>query len=237
MDKAEYLKMKELEKEDWWFRAKRRLVLHFLRNFNGEKYLDVGAGTGQNTLAFSEVKDIFPIDISKIALKYLSENNSNVVGGDITKLPYKDNSFDGAIMLDVLEHIEDHENVMKELSRIIKKKGKLIITVPAHKFLWSYHDLALHHKRRYGKKEFIDVVENNGFIIEKISYWDMFLFPVAIIGRKIKSFLGSNGSDIRKVPEPFNSMLFNMMRLENLMIKKGLNLPAGVSLFAIASRK
>ena len=237
MDSEEYLKMRRVEKTNWWFVGKRELVDSFLKKTKGNFFLDVGAGTGENTKKFSQTKKIFPMDINRTSLEFLSEKNRNVSGGDMNKLPYKNNSFNGAILLDIVEHIENDLAAMSEISRVVKKGGSIIITVPAHQFLWSYHDEALHHKRRYGKKELLSLVENSGFEIQYWSYWNSILFLPILLFRHVKKLFGEKrSSDVKNMPKLVNNIFLGILKIENFAIKKGFKLPFGVSLFVVARK-
>ena len=200
MEFSEYEKMRSLEENNWWYVGRRDLVLSFIaqiRNgfFRGPlRILDAGCGTGINLKHLQGYGYAEGLDISKEALRISSERGlSSLTCGSIDRLPYKGSVFDIILALDVLEHMEDDLSAIKELFRVLRPDGFLIITVPAFQFLWTNHDLAVHHKRRYVLSELLSALQLGGFKIEKATYWNFFLFPPVAMMRLIKSFAQSGG--------------------------------------------
>ena len=147
METAEIEKMSEIEENHWWFCGKRNLVKSHIKNPSG--FLDIGCGTGTNIKEFSKSVSGISIgaEFSGEAIKICkSRINNPLVRCSAESLPFKNCSFETITILDVLEHLEKDEKSMEDLLRVLKPKGRLIITVPAHMFLWDDHDVLLHHK-------------------------------------------------------------------------------------------
>jgi len=236
MELKEYEKMYEFEEKYWWWIGKRDLVNTILGQLHGsfDKILDAGCGTGFNLNYLKNKGTVIGLDFSKDALKFCRiREHKDLIQADAEILPLKNDAIDIMIALDCLEHLDDVK-CLKEFYRVLKPNGYLIITVPAFMCLWSKHDEALHHKRRYDKLQLINVLQFNGFIIKKISYWNFFLFlPVAAL-RLIKKS-GKNQkieTDVKEMPKIINKILRSILRLEAYLISR-LNLPIGVSMVCV----
>jgi ubiquinone/menaquinone biosynthesis C-methylase UbiE len=233
MNKEEYSKMYALEKENWWFVGKRELVVSLFKQMNtvkNPKMLDIGCGTGIISEELSEFGDLTAIDASDSALKYCSGRGFKTVKMDAEKMKFNKNSFDVVFMLDVLEHFSDDASVLNQISKILKKNGIVIITVPAFKSLWSNHDVVLAHRRRYEKGELRKILKKN-FQIIKMIYWNSFLFFPAFLAKILIHDLG-----LKKLNPVINRMLITLLRFENYLISKNINLPFGVSIVCILKR-
>lgn len=145
--------------------------------------------------------------------------------------------FDLIITLDLLEHLDDNK-ILKEFYRALKPTGYLIVTVPAFEFLWSEHDEALHHKRRYNKSHLREILKSNGFITEKISYWNFFLFLPIVAMRLIKRGMRSEEieTDVKELPNIVNRFLASVLSIEGRIISYGVNLPFGVSILCVCKK-
>ena len=140
--------------------------------------------------------------------------------------------------LDIIEHIDEDLSAVKELNRILKPGGRLILTVPAFQFLWTNHDLALHHKRRYTRSGILSILRLGGFENEKATYWNFFLFlPVATI-RLLKRFHPSADemqTDLAEMPFHLNRLLQELIGIENWIIEQ-IDLPVGISVMCICRK-
>ena len=135
--------------------------------------------------------------------------------------------------------LKDDSFALREWKRILKKNGRLIITVPAFKFLWSSHDEICHHYRRYSKSTMIQVLKGVGFSIDRISFWNFSLFfPVYLIRVLQRCFPGDkkeHGDQLYELNPVINNALFQLLRLENRLLNV-INFPIGISICAIASK-
>jgi len=241
MQKDYELKYHLLERNHWWFRARRDVVLRLLRDENKtSKILDVGCSGGLllEDLKKNRYTHITGIDISKKAVDICKKKGMNVVQTDAMKTKFKDNTFDIIIASDILEHTKDDVATMQEWGRILKKDGKLIVFVPAYKFLWSAHDESNMHQKRYVKKELIQLMASSDLNIQKSSYWNSALcIPVFIMRFFNKTVLKKiKQKDDLVISNKFiNGLLFRLLRLENTLIRI-INYPFGVSVFCIGTK-
>ena len=236
MEIAEYEKMYKFEEKYWWWIGKGEIVKRILDrlNLNSTDILDAGCGTGFNLNYLNEYGTVIGSDFSKEALKFCKiRKHKNLVQADTEILPFKSNTFDLITALDLLEHLNDIE-ALKEFYRVLKPNGYLVATVPAFDFMWSKHDEALHHKRRYNKAQLKDALKSNGFIIEKISYWNFFLFLPIVAMRLIKRSVKSEEieTDAKRLPNIVNAFLTSLLKIEEHLISR-VNLPVGISLVCV----
>lgn len=196
-----------LEKNWWWFEARRDLILQMIKDIPYTKCLEIGCGSGELS---KYIDNYVGIDISPKTSKFII--------GDAQKLPIKDNSVDLILLLDLLEHTDD-KLVMRETYRILKPDGYVIITVPGFMFLWSQHDVDNHHKKRYRRGE----IPLDNFKILRFSYWNCIMFPFMALAKKKKS-------QLTILPKSINYILRNILKFENYLISKNVRLPIGVTL-------
>ncbi|MBN1688962.1 MAG: class I SAM-dependent methyltransferase [Candidatus Omnitrophica bacterium] len=223
----------------WWFRGRKELILALLASFKLPRHilcLDAGCGTGDDLGGLEQYGKFLAIDFSRKAVSQIPENRMQA---DIIQLPLASEAFDLIICLDVLEHIQEHEKAVKELTRVLKTGGYIVFSVPAHPFLYSTHDRFLGHVRRYSRKSFLRLFSGIKLKRVRLTHWNFFAFlPIAIIRiiRKVVfwQIQGRPLSDIDKLPYGLNWILFRLLRLENFLIMKiNICLPWGTSLFGI----
>lgn len=246
MNLEEYHKMYALEKTYWWFQGRRKLILDVLNQYvrpNGAArpvILDIGCGTGMLLEDLEKMGHATGLDFSMVALEYCRNRGIKNLGrADVRHIPIADNSVDVITALDLIEHIEDDHGLMEEFARVLKPGGIAIMTVPAHKKLWSGHDVALHHFRRYEKPEFKALVEGAGLQPRKYSYGMATAYVPAILVRNWKKMRGqvNDGASTDEFPIPgwLNGMLKASVGVESWWLKRG-NLPFGLSLLCIAEK-
>lgn len=244
-----YERMYLSERDNWWFKGRRELVTEMVARASNSsegsgdaalKILDVGCGTGLNTKDFEHFGEVYGLDASEAALRFCSlRGSTRLLRGSADKLPIKDESFDLLCALDLLEHVEDDIGAIKEFHRILKPGGYLILTVPAFMFLWSGHDVALHHKRRYNKRILVNNLKLGGFFVTMNTHWNVILFPGVALLRVINKRKGNRvgEEDLLEMNQLINNVLLQVLRIENLVIKHGVNLPFGVSILCICKKR
>lgn len=243
MNRAEYAEMYRLESFYWWFVARRKLLKRILeqiaRQFDHPVLLDVGCGTGLNFSVLSQFGRTFSSDASEEALKFSQGRGvERLVCSRVEALPFPSGSFDLVTSLDVLEHIDDDLKALEEMWRITKEGGWVLITTPAYGFLWSEHDEALHHRRRYTAKELRNKLEHSGFKVARISYFITSLFFPILVFRIIQNLLKKSVRPKTShvlLPSWINSLLIGILELEGALFR-WMNLPFGVSIVCLARR-
>jgi SAM-dependent methyltransferase len=248
VDALEYDKMYRLEESNWWYAGRREIVLKIVDQIKHSesfaekpmRILDAGCGTGLN-LKYLQIRgDSVGLDISKDALGFSRARGSrSIICASAEKLPLMSRAFDLVMALDVIEHIEDDNSVIREINRVLKPGGWLIVTVPAFMSLWSEHDAAVHHKRRYELHELIGILKSGGFRIEWASYWNFFLFMPVFGMRLLKRSTHSKlkkQTDLIELPYMINKFLLGLLKLENSIIRK-INFPIGVSIICVCKKE
>lgn len=239
----------EMEQRHFWHIGRKEIIYDVLKRNTPHlaelRMLEIGCGNGS-------------------VLAYLKENGVNIEGGDIfieglkfcqqradpvalyqvdiLSLPFH-NDFDIIGVFDVLEHIEEDEKALAEISQALKPGGTIFITVPAHKLLWSYFDESSNHKRRYSRKEIVTKLERNDFVIKKMSFYMFFLFPLMLSIRMINNTLRRNEAkrnartsiELKTVPL-VNRIFLELLRLEKWLLRY-LDLPFGASIMVLAEKR
>lgn len=244
MNPDEYTKMFELEDHYWWFVGRRRLALALAKKFEapgpeGLDLLDVGCGTGAVLAAVEGTRLRVGVDMTTLALERSQTRSlTDLAKGDATALPLSDNSFDVTIALDIFEHVEDDVAALAEVSRVLRPGGILVLSVPAFMSLWGPHDVALHHFRRYRKRQMVERLEAVGLRVEFSSYAVFLLFPVVVVARFFEKRQKGPAKANLPVVTPFvNRSLIRLLSLESWILSKlGVPLPWGSSVVIVARK-
>lgn len=242
MNIAEYSRMAERERTYWWHVGRLAIIDSWLSKWvkpkSGAKILNVGCGTGGTLPVLEKFGTIENIDVSDEAIKFMKDAGYKVKKVKDHTLPYKDNSFDVVVAFDVLEHIEKHDEALKEWTRVLKKGGAILFTVPAYQWLWSDHDTSLHHYRRYTKSMIRHILPNDGYI-KRSSYSIVFSLPLVVGFRVINKLLGRKGdseTSYVNVPNVVNSLFANLLKIE-ASLHKLMHFPFGTSVITVVRKK
>lgn len=234
-----YDEMFRLEERHWWFAAKHQIILTLLDRIVPSdptaRIADLGCGCGRMLELLHERYSAIGVDASPQALEFCRRRNVSIELGHLPdQLPLPQQSFDAVLMLDVLEHLDDDLASARAAAALLKPQGYLLVTVPAYAWLYGPHDAAHHHRRRYSKRELARTLTAAGLRIELLSYYNTFLFPLALLQRLGQRLSGSTSQVATKTPSaPINSLFRKVFAVERHLIGR-LPLPAGLSLVAIA---
>jgi ubiquinone/menaquinone biosynthesis C-methylase UbiE len=232
------------ENDYWWFVGRRKIIMTLLEEYSkypdktNLKILDIGCGTGGTTKALTKFGDVCGSDYSLTALKHARENGlDKLIKCSASNLPFRPETFDTITILDVLEYIKDDVRVLKEIRSSLKKDGIIFISVPAFQSLWSNHDVAVGHLRRYNAKSLIKVIREAGLQDLRTSYFISFLFPFLsvyrIITRRLKLEKRNHPKiDLFHLPIFIDKTLQQILFLESKILRQR-NLSFGLSLFCI----
>jgi SAM-dependent methyltransferase len=135
---------------------------------------------------------------------------------------------------DVIEHIDDDNAALASIAAKLKPGGRFVMTVPAHQWMWTAHDVVNHHKRRYSKASLKQLIDGSPMRLEKIGYFNSLLFPLAVAERTASKLRGKDNADVKLPPAPLNLALEKIFAAERYLVGR-LPLPPGLSLFAVAS--
>lgn len=239
MNVEEYEKMYRLEESYWWFVGRHDLVLGFMnRLYRGRSdlsILDIGCGTGAMSRKLDRFGVVISADFSPLALEFGKRRElRRLCASDAMRLPFQSRSFDVVVALDVLEHVQDDRAALSEFHRVLKPNGRVIATVPAYPSLWSGHDVALMHFRRYVASEVRERFQAARFRIEKLTYAMTLLYPLVWVARRLSRRRdGPPRSSLVSVPRTINRILVGLLAGENRLLRR-IGLPFGVTVLCIA---
>ncbi len=229
----------QLEETHWWHRGRRRIIAGFVeqicRDFKHRpRILDVGCGTGGNLMMLSQFGDAEGVDVSPDALEFCRQRGLKTKLGAAEQLPYDDATFDLVTALDVVEHIDDDVAGLREMRRVLKPDGRLLLFVPTFMFLWGVQDDVSHHRRRYRMPELRRAVEKAGFEVERTTYANITFFAPILVIRKLMQLTGMRTSSENNINIPvFNGLFGNLLGAEGRLLRH-INLPFGVSGLCVA---
>lgn len=241
MEKPEYKNIFDNEEKHFFYVATHNLVLRLIRKYSNKKnlkILDAGCGTGGLMVKLSRLGETAGIDASDEAIKYGLKRNLNVKKASVEKIPFGDNSFDLVTSIDVIYHrqVKDDIEALKEMNRVLKPGGILIIRVPAHMFLMSAHDREVHTARRYSLPELKSKLHQAGFKVEFISYVHAPFFPVSIFRSFWERITGGSQSAVGKINPFINRLITTILLFEARLIASGIVMPFGQGLIATARK-
>lgn len=231
----------QVEESHWWHRGRRRIIASFVedicKNFEDRRphILDVGCGTGGNLALLSQFGDAEGVDVSPDALDFCRQRGLEKVRlGAAEKLPYGDGTFDLVTALDVVEHLDDDLAGLREMRRVLKPDGRILLFVPTFMFLWGVQDDVSNHRRRYRLSELSHVVQAAGFEIERTTYANITFFAPILIVRKLMSLTGMRAASENNINVPaLNGVLARLLGAESRVLRY-MNFPFGVSGLCVA---
>jgi SAM-dependent methyltransferase len=241
MERAVFDRMAELDQEHWWFLARRRildrLVERVIRPPQGARVLEVGCGTGHNLAMLGGFGKVEACELDCCARALASKRLGRKVKD--ARLPdlsmFERNAYDLVALLDVLEHVPDDIGSLRAIHRRLKPGGALLLTVPANPWMWSAHDVAHHHFRRYTRAGLRKLFEQAGFDVQLLSYFNSLLFPPIAVARLIGKARGTDSADDALPGARVNALLNSLFGLEAGLIGR-VPMPFGVSLVAVVRR-
>jgi SAM-dependent methyltransferase len=229
----------DMEERHWWFRSRRRVLWALVERAGlgpSPRILDAGCGTGRNLAEFSELGPAEGVDISKEAVEFCHRRGlDGVRQGVVEELPFEDGRFNLILATDVIEHLPDDGKAFDELRRVAAPDARLIVTVPAYNWLWSHHDDAYHHYRRYTRPLLRRAAGAHGWEPTVTTYFYATMLAPAAAVRMLHRMSSRNGngngkSDLDVSPKALDRWLELPVRGEANLIRRGVSLPAGVSL-------
>lgn len=233
---------KSLKRDDFWSRHRASLIIESIISMNQQVIWELGGGDGRVGLQIAEA------GIGVISVEPLYEGCAKVAkmglpvfSGVLSDLNLPDNSLQSVGFFDVLEHIEDDREFLKFLHSKLSTRGLIFLTVPAHKWLFSQHDLALGHFRRYDKRNLSKILNECGFeVLINVSVFQILVIP-ALILRRVPYVIGIRNKSEKivvraermiEVPKWLDTLLSFLLKIEKM-----LPAPVGLSIFCVARKK
>ena len=240
MERVVYEQMAELDQRHWWYRARRRVLAELIRRKAppppNARLLEIGCGTGHNLEMLGQFGPVDGLELDDqaraIAEQRLGRSVMSSPLPELSAVPERHYDLIGAF--DVIEHIDDDAAALDSIARRLRPGGKFVMTVPAHQWMWSAHDVVNHHQRRYSKSALKRLVNGSPLRLESLGYFNSLLFPVAVAERMASKVRGKDDANLSLPPKPLNSALEQAFAAERHLIGR-VPLPPGLSLFAVAS--
>jgi SAM-dependent methyltransferase len=244
MRPAEYELMYRVEDTHWWYGALRRQVMNVVaaetrRVGRPPRVLDAGAGTGGMLAQLSGSVEGYGIEIAPEGIHFCRKRGlKRIMRGSVSALPFAASCFDIALSLDVLYHqsVPDDAAAARELARVLRPGGLLVLNLPASEALRGAHDTAVHTARRYSRRQVLQLLEQAGLCPLRVTYWNGLLLPLAAAARFLSRLRpGEPVSDVHPVSPVLNLALAGVLRLEAALLSR-VDLPFGLSLLAVARK-
>jgi SAM-dependent methyltransferase len=233
-----------VEQSHWWHIGRRRILAGFVERICGRvtdrpaRILDVGCGTGANLLMLSKYGQAEGVDVSEDALEFCRARGLDTVKlGAAEQLPYEDGTFDLVTAFDVVEHMDDDLAGLKEMRRVLRPGGRVLLFVPTFMFLWGLQDEVSHHRRRYRLPELRRVLEQAGFEVERSTYANITFFAPILLVRKLMRLTGIKTDTENTINVSALNGVFGKIFGAESTVLRYINLPFGVSGLCVARAK
>ena len=239
MDSAYGALYRDLYERHWWWRAREGVILDALRRHQppGRRptILDVGCGDGLFFDRLAELGDVEGVepDASLVTPGNPWSSRIHVTTFDEHFAPGRRYSW--ILMLDVLEHLRDPSAALRHAMSLLEPDGKLIVTVPAFRALWTRHDELNHHYTRYTRGALRDLTERAGLRVAEARYFFQWMFPVKLLVRLTEAMRPKRDALPGIPPSIVNSALLTLSRVEYRLLSP-MNVPFGGSLLMAATR-
>ena len=239
MDRATYDRMAEIDGSHWWFVARRAIIDRLIRDQvaprPGATILEMGCGTGSNIALLQRFGQVDAVEPDDAARALAAARTGVAVKGGLLPdgVELADGRYDLIAMLDVLEHIPGDHAALAALRPKLAPGGRILVTVPASPWLWSAHDVAHHHQRRYTAATLRAVFEGAGYRVRHLTHFNSLLFPLIVAARAVGKLTRREGGDDALPPAPLNGLLRRLFAAERHWVGRR-TLPFGVSLAVVA---
>jgi SAM-dependent methyltransferase len=239
VERTEFETMLALDERHWWYRGRRRVLGAVLDRLDlppATRVLDAGCGSGRTLDDLARYGVVSGMELNPLGVEAARGRGHEVREGPVEAIPYEDASFDLVTCLDVLEHTDDDVVSLRELRRVTRAGGVLVVTVPAHPALWSHHDEVNRHRRRYTRRSLRQAGDAAGWRIDRETGFNVvYLAPAALVrmARRGGAPEEDGASELALTPPTLDSALELPLRLEAALVRRGVNLPTGLSLLAV----
>ena len=242
-DASSYSRISQYQNTHFWFRGRNELICSQLKKYfsGASSLIEIGCGTGQVLRAIHQAIPLLELSGTEIYSKGLTYahdvlSEAKYLQLDAHAMPFID-EFNVVCAFDMIEHVDDDLNVLRQMYQVCKPGGGIVLTVPQHHWLWSYKDEAAHHKRRYNRADLQQKVKESGFEVVATTSFVSLLLPLMYFSRRKRNAL--QDSDLQreyKISPIINNLFLACSRLENVFIRLGISIPWGGSLLLVAKK-
>jgi len=244
MEPNEYKTIFHVENQHWWYVGMARITITLLANLYPGRtdlhILDAGCGTGGGMQYLAPFGRVIGCDFSMLALDLGRQRKlTRLVQASVTQLPFASSQFDLVTSFDVLCHraVGDYRVALAEFYRALRPGGRIFLRLPAYDWLRGRHDTIVHTEHRFTTHEVSKALINEGFVIERSSYVNSLLFPLALAKRTVEQILPDQGtnSDIQPNPPWQDKVLARFLNLEARWLQHH-DLPFGLTVLAVGRK-
>jgi SAM-dependent methyltransferase len=234
--------MFEAEQRQWWYAGQRDVARALLEpsvaGAPARRVLDAGCGTGFNLVALAPLGRALGIDLAPEAIRFCRERGVTVARASLLALPFPAASFDAVTSFDVIYHdwVTDDRAAVREMARVLRPGGVLLVRVPALEALRGAHDAEVLTRRRYTRGELEALLVGCGLGLERSTYCNSLLLPLLFARRTLDRLMAREGSDVGFLPGPVEWLFRSLLRVEAAIVRRGLSLPLGASVVALARK-
>lgn len=241
MDRETYDRMAQIDQDHWWFVARRRIIASLIERHRPKsgpmRILEVGAGTGSNLELLKRYGTVDAIEPDDGARAFAEQRSGlSIKGGYLPHVPLDDGAYDLIVLLDVLEHIPGDVEALTYLRTKLAPGGRILVTVPGAPWMWSAHDVAHHHQRRYTGAQLRSVFGQAGLRPRFMSHFNSVLFPLIAAVRLLGKITGKEGGDDAMPSKPVNAALTALFGAERFWAAS-VPVPFGVSIAIVGEPK
>jgi ubiquinone/menaquinone biosynthesis C-methylase UbiE len=232
-----------LEENHWWYVGRRKLFSRLIGTLgvsNDQPVLDVGTSSGTNLRMLREIgfSDVTGLDFSEEAIRFCAEKGLGTVRqGDITEMPFPDQSFSLVLATDIIEHVDDDLKALKEVSRVLRPGRTALITVPAFPSLWGFQDDVSLHKRRYRMAPLLQQIRAAGLEPRQRFHFNYLLFAPIWSARQIMKLWRHSYRSESEVNTPIVNRILSAIFDLDVRLAPRWAPPFGVSILVIADKR
>lgn len=245
MKPSEYKAVFAAEDSHWWYTGMRALTEQLLQSLYSERrdlwILDAGCGTGGSMVYLAKYGHVTGCDYSTHALAFCQKRRLPfLTQAGVERLPYAGQSFDLVVSFDVLYHeaVGDYYAALNEFHRVLRPGGRVLLRLPAYDWLRGHHDDVIATARRFTTGDLEIALNRTHFLVERLSYANTVLFPLALAKRICERFISSSSgrSDVYPLPRWQNRFFATFLRAEAGWLRQGRRLPYGLTVVAIGKK-